>query len=185
MKKPRPSKQRTNRDCVVRRPLFWTVFLAIMCLCSLILCFQDTEQLDPSRFIDEVDLFFYRIVGLSIWVPITVAVFVLWAITLSVYLRFKVVIHERGFTVTPIVGTLHDVPYASVEKVVQVGWSTKGAYIDIFYQGKKLRIPYTRNRHDTFRQKGFALLLRNFRSHGVPIHQHLDMRENWNNKRFD
>lgn len=184
MNKQRRTKNSNTSEYVIRRPLFWPIFLSVMCLCCLILCFQDTASIEPSYLIDELDILFYSSVGFSIWLPITVVMFTILAVHLYFYFRFKVVIHEKGFSVTPIIGATYDVPYASVKKVIHVGWSVKGAFIDILYQNQKLRIPYSRNRHDTFKQKGFEVLLRKFRSCNVPISEHLDLQENLGKKYF-
>lgn len=181
------------REHVIRRSLFGPIFLSVMSLCCLILSFQDTTSIesknlidatDATDIIDAIDVYFYSALGISIWIPITVVMFTLSAIHLYFYFRFKVVVHEKGFAVTPLFGATYDVPYASVEKVVHVGWSKKGAFIDILYQNQKLRIPYTRNRHGNFKQKGFEVLLRKFRSCNVPISEHLDLRENLGKKYF-
>ncbi|MEO1771572.1 hypothetical protein [Candidatus Enterococcus ferrettii] len=184
MKKYRRRETNHTSEYVIRRPLFWPIFLLIMCLCCLVLCFQDTASIETSYLIDEVDRLFYAIVGFSIWISITMVMFSILAIQLYFHIRFKVVIHGKGLAVTPLFGATYDLPYSSVEKVVHVGWSAKGSFIDIFYHNKKLHIPYTYNRHGRFKQEGFEVLLRKFESCNVPISEHLDMRENWGKKHF-
>lgn len=184
MEKHRRRRTSNRSEWIIRRPLIGTFLFSVMCFLCLIPCFQNTASMEPEYLIDGIDLFFYSIVGFSIWLPITVVMFTLLALYLYFYFRFKVVIHEKSFSVTPIFGATYDVPYASVEKVVHVGGSTKGMFIDIYYQNKKLRIFYTRNRYGAFKQKGIEVLLRKFRSCKIPISEHLDMRENWGKKNF-
>ena len=159
-------------EYVIRRPLYWPVFLLVMFLMSLLLCFWDTPS-TGGKELSDVDVIiegFYLIAGFSIWIPVTVITFVLLAMNFYIYFRFKLVIHRQSFSVTPLLGATHDVAYSTVEKVTHSKrFSNKGSYIDIEYDNKKIHIPYTLNRKGTFKQKSIDVLLKKLENYKTII----------------
>lgn len=157
-------------EYVIRRPLFWSVFLLIMFLICLLLCFWDTPSTQVKELYDIITVGFHVIVGFSIWIPITVVTFILLALNYYIYFRFKLVVHERSFSVTPLLGVTHDVVFSSVEKVRHVKRiNTKGYYIEIKYDNKKIHIPYSLNRKGEFKQKSIDILLKKFENYKINI----------------
>ena len=170
MKKRRQTEDINANDYVVRRPLLWPVFLSIMFLVSLVALLFDTPSTEGNELHDIIFVIFYSIFGFSLWIPATVIIFVLLAINLYIYFRFKLVIHGHCFSVTPLLGETHDVAFSSVEKVTHSKkFSKKGYYIEIEYDNKKIRIPYTINKAGTFRQKSIDVLLKKFEKYKTTI----------------
>ena len=156
MKKHRQRSDKDTNKYVIRRTssLVGFIFSLIMFLISLSLLIWIPERAewvtpDAYDFLIEV---FYLIFGFPIWIPFTIITFLLLAINAYVYFRFKIVIHEQSFTVTPLFAATHDVAFSSVESV-QKRNSKKGTYIDIEYDYKKISIPYTIKMKDGFRQE--------------------------------
>lgn len=169
MKNRRRSDGDKTNELIIRRPLLGTFFLLIMCLITLCLCFWDVSLIEPKDSIDYITVTFYSITELSIWLLITVILFVLLLMNLYFYYRYKVVIHEKSFSVTPLFGEVQEVPYSSIEKVTYVKWSKKGSYIEISSRNKTFHIPYTVNRNEEFKQTGNDALLRKFRDYGISV----------------
>ena len=170
MKNRRQTEDISASEYVIRRPLFWPVFLLIMFLMSLLGCFLDTPSTGGKDSFDYLAEIFYSNAGFSIWIPITVIAFVLLAMNFYIYFRFKLVIHEQSFSVTPLLGATHDVAYSTVEKVTHSKrFSNKGSYIDIEYDNKKIHIPYTLNRKGTFKQKSIDVLLKKLENYKTNI----------------
>ena len=165
-----------TREYVIRKPMYWPVFLLIMFLISLLLClwtvFGDVPSSGSSLeatifyFIESV---FYSIFGFSIWIPLTTIVFVLLVINCYIYFRFKLVIHDQSFSVTPLFDATHNVAFSMVKMVTNKRWSKRGAYIEIEYDYNKIRIPYTVNMDGTFKQKSIDILLRKLEYYKVTI----------------
>ena len=121
---------------------------------------MDTPSTEVKSLSDVIAAGFYLISGFSIWVPVSVITFALLAMNFYIYFRFKLVIHEQSFSVTPLLGATHDVAFSSVEKVTHSKrFSKEGYYIDIEYDNKKIHIPYTLNTKGTFKQKSIDILL--------------------------
>ena len=170
MKNRRQTENNNASEYVIRRPLYWPVFLLIMFLMSLLVCFLDTPSTEVEDLFDVIAAGFYLIAGFSIWIPITVIAFVLLAMNFYMYIRFKLVIHGHCFTVTPLLGATHDVAFSSVEKVTHSKrFSNKGYYIDIEYDNNKIHIPYTLNRKSTFKQKSIDVLLKKLENYKTNI----------------
>ena len=159
MKKRRQTEDINEGEYVIRRPLFWPVFLLIMFLMSLVALLLDTPCTEVREFHDIIFVVFYSIFGFSLWIPFTIIAFVLLTINLYIYFRFKLVIHDHSFSVIPLLGTTYDVAFSSVEKVTNKRFSKKGAYIEVEYDNKKIRIPYTVNMKGSFKQKSIDVLL--------------------------
>ena len=165
-------------EYVIRKPMYWPVFLLVMFLISLSLClwtvFGDVPPSPGSSleamifyFIESV---FYSIFGFSIWILLTIIVFVLLVINCYIYFRFKLVIHEQSFSVTPLFDATHDVAFSSVETVTNSKrFSRKGFYIEIKYDNKEIRIPYTISKDGTFRQTSIGVLLNKLENHTTII----------------
>ena len=161
MKEHRQTEDISTNAYIVRRPLYWSVFLLIMFVVSLVALLLDTSSTEINELSDIIIVGFYLIFGFSIFIPATVIFFVLLAVNLYIYFRFKLVIHEQSFSVTPLFEATHDIAFSSVEKVVIKRWSRMGHYVEIEYDSKKIRIPYTVNLKDgTFRQKSIYVLLK-------------------------
>ena len=165
-------KDINTSEHVIRKPMFWPIFLLIMFLIALPLCLWkvlgETPPTSGSSFEDTVLRFiesvFYSVFGFSIWIPLTIVVFVLLVINSYIYFRFKLVIHELSFSVTPLWGETHEVAFSAVQMVTHSKWSRKGHYIVIKYNDNNIRIPYT-----TFKQKSIDMLLRKFKHYNVTI----------------
>ena len=170
MKNRRQTADINTSEYVIRRPLLWPVFLLIIFLMSFVALLLDTPSTEAKDLFDVLAVTFYLIAGFSIWIPITVIVFVLLAINFYIYFRFKLAIHGNCFTVTPLLGATHDVAFSSVEKVIHSKrFSNKGYYIDIEYDNKKIHIPYTLNRKGTFKQKSIDALLKKFENYKTNV----------------
>lgn len=166
IKKDRMQKEDANTsEYVIKRPLYWPAFLLILFWLSLLLCFLDIPSAEGKELFDFLAVGFYLFAGFSIWIPVTVLIFILLAVNFYSYFRFKLVLHEHGLTVTPLFGATHEVAFSSVEKVTHVNrFHKKGYYIDIAYDNKKIHIPYTVNRKGRIRHKGIEVLLQKFES---------------------
>ena len=165
MKTRRQTQNVNASEYVIRRPLLGLVLSLIFFLMTLTLClwncFWDIPSTQTKYLIDYFAEFFYLYAGFSIWIPITVATFVILAINVYMYFRFKIVIHGDCFTITPLLGATHDVAFSSVEKVTHLKRvSNKGFYIDIEYKNKRIHLPYTLNGKGTFKQKSLDVLLK-------------------------
>jgi hypothetical protein len=169
MKKYRQTEGINTSEYVIRRPLFWVVFLSIMLTMSLVALILDTPYTETRQLQDIIFEIFYSLFGFSFWIPASIISFVLLAVNLYIYFRFKLVIHEHSFSVTPLLGDTHDVTFSSVEKVTNKRFSKKGAYIEIEYDNKKIRIPYTVNSKGVFRQKSFDVLLKKLEGYTTTI----------------
>ena len=169
MKKRRQAENINASEYVVRKPLYWPVFLLIMFPISLVGLFWDTQPTRPYGVHDIIFVIFYSIFGFSLWIPATVITFVLLAMNLYIYFRFKLVIHEHSFSVTPLLGATYDVAFFSVEKVTLKRWSKRGSYIEIEYDNKKIRIPYTVNMKGAFKQKSIDVLLKKLENYTTII----------------
>ena len=170
MKMRRQTEDINASEYVIRRPLYWPVFILIFFVTTLLLCFWDTPSTEVKDIFDVIAVGFYLFAGFSIWIPITVIAFVLLAMNFYMYFRFKLVIHGHCFTVTPLLGATHDVAFFSVEKVTHSKrFSNKGYYIDIEYDNKKIHIPYTLNRKGTFKQKSIDVLLKKLENYKTNI----------------
>ncbi len=167
MKKRRQTEDINTSEYVIRRPLFWPVFSLIMFLCSLLVCLlEDTPSTGTTYLLDVIAEGFRSIAGFSFFIPFTVIAFVILVINFYIYFRFKIVVHEQSFSVTPFLGATHEVAFSSVEKVTHERKnSNKGFYIDIQYDNKKIHLPYSLNREGTFKQKSIAVLLNKFRNY--------------------
>ena len=170
MKNHRQTEDIKASEYVIRRPLFWPVFLLIIFLMSFVALLLDTPSTEAKDLLDVLIVTFYLIAGFSIWIPITVIVFFLLAINFYMYFRFKLVVHGYCFTITPLLGATHDVAFSSVEKVTHSKrFSRKGYYVDIEYDNKKIHIPYTLNRKGTIKQNSIDVLLKKLENYNTNI----------------
>ena len=117
MKKCRQTEDVSASEYVIRRPLFYPVFLLIMFLMSLLVCFLDTPSTEVKNLSGVIAAGFYLISGFSIWVPVSVITFALLAMNFYIYFRFKFVIHEQSFSVTPLLGRLTMLPFLRSKKL--------------------------------------------------------------------
>lgn len=166
-------RQRENinpSEYVIKRPLYWVVALSFMLLAGFVGCLAP----GGTGPYDDLEELFYSITGFSIWLFFTVIVFVLLVMQLYIFLRFKLVIHRKGFSVTPIWGATHDIPFSAVKRVTHKRFSKKGAYIEIEYENKKVLIPYVVNWHGEFKQKGFEVLLRKFEDYQITVNEEFE-----------
>lgn len=170
MKNRRQMKDDRASEYVIKRPLFWPLFLLIMFLLCLSLCFLEASNTESKDLFDSIAAAFYIFAGFSIWLPFTGMVFILLVTNFYFYFRFKLVVHEKVFSVTPLFGPTHAVPYSSVEKVILMNrFNKKGYYVDIKYQNQKVHIPYTINRNGELKQKGIEVLLKRFKNYQITI----------------
>jgi len=168
MKNRRQTEDIIASEYVIKRPLYWPFFLMILFLMSIVGLLLDTPSTETNDLFGVLAMAFYLIAGFSIWIPITVFIFVLFAINFYMYFRFKLVIHEHCFTVTPLLGATHDVAFSSVEKVIHSKrFSRKGYFVDIEYDNKKIHMPYTVNSKGTIKQNSINVLLENIDNYNI------------------
>jgi len=170
----RQTKDIKASEYVIRRPMYWPLFL-IFFLMSVVALLLDTPPTETNDLFGVLAMTFYSISGFSIWIPITVLIFALFAINSYKYFRFKLVIHEHYFTVTPLFGATHDVAFSSIEKVIHSNKiNAKGYHIDIEYDNKKIHIPYILFSKRTVKRNNVDVLLKNFRNYNVNITEPAD-----------
>ncbi|MEO1770746.1 hypothetical protein [Candidatus Enterococcus ferrettii] len=174
MKKNRQPQKIDASENIIRKPLFWVVFLSMMFLIGLPVCLLAPPSTESADSIDLIADYYYSITGVSMWIVIAGFIFVLLAINLYFYFRFKLIIHQKRFSVTPIFGPTYDVPFSSIKKVELIKWSNKGSHIDIKYSNKKLTVFYTVDRYGEFKQKGVAVLSKKFEEHKITIVEDYD-----------
>ena len=167
MKKYKQTEGVNTNEYIIRRPLYLPIFYLLMLLSFLALWLWNPS---PDGSFEEQLLYtinkaFYLIFGFSFWIPTTIIALVLFAMNCYTYFRFKLVIHEQSFSVTPFFGATHDVAFSSVETITQKAFAKLGHYIEIIYDNKKIRIPYTVNMKGVFRQSSIAVLLKKFENH--------------------
>lgn len=132
MKKKRQPPKIDASENVIRRPLFWVVFLSMMFSIVLPVCLMAPPSIESADSIDLIADYFYSITGVLMWIVIAGFIFVLLEITLYFYFRFKLIIHQKRFSVTPIFGPT----FSSIKKVKLIKWSNKGSHIDVKYSNK-------------------------------------------------
>lgn len=173
MEKERQSHLRFEEDRVIRRPAYPLVFSLIFFLLSLPLFFYDSPTTVASGM-DTADLIaacFYLLTGLSFWRVMTGIAFLFVVGHLFVYRRFKLVIREKGLSVTPVFGTTHEVPFSSIRYVTHDRrFSGKGFSIRLTYDTQSIRFPYTLDRHGHIKQTSISYLLKKLAALKVPIH---------------
>lgn len=169
MRKSRQTNRTDTIEYVIRKPLYWVIFLGIMFFVMLPLCFLEIPSISSEDTTEFIEAYFYSITGFSIWILVSGFIFILLAITIYRYLRYRLVIHEKGFSITPEFGETFDVPFATVKEVKLVKFSKKGSYVDIKTGHKNIHVPYTVNRHGAFKQAGMDVLLRKFEDYRIML----------------